>query len=241
MICKTCRGKIDDLSLYCPGCGEPSDNHKNQFILKDVLKQTDYIQPTPRIYFQVIGVAFAIVAVIFIFHFLPYWVKQPLSDWIYYVSLNLCLILLAPLLLLPFRPKDCTRNVLDIYGDLILFIFCLCLYFFAFKVICQGDPILNLVRFIMVLWGLAIAFPIPHLIFTSEDNTLLTIKKAYIAGKYLRWKQFYLCLYLGIRVALSIFTLFILLPSSLYYTAQVMSRWHRQQSKYNLYTQPLDY
>jgi len=266
MVCKTCRGKIDDLSLYCTNCGEPSENHKKQFVIKDMLKKTDSTTPTAQLQLQIIGVVFAIIAIVFVINFKPMWISiAETAHWLKYIALNISMILLIPCIILPFRSKENGQAEspplrspnphdngraespplqslpLRIYLNLVHFTFYMCLYFFVLKVVCQGDPILNLVRFIMVLWGLAIAFPVPYLLLHTDDRVETVIKKAYIAGKYLRWKQFYLCVYLGIYNALTVFTLFVKLPQTLSYTWEVMARWYRQQNKFNLYDQKSDY
>jgi len=259
MICKTCRGKIDDLSLYCTNCGEPSENHRKQFILKDILKQTENVKQTAQ---YVIGIALAIFAIIAVVNFKPSWIGiADTAIWLKYIIVNISMVLLIPCLMLPFRPIGYVKPLHTLYLRLVHFTLYMCLYFFVLKVVCQGDPILNLVRFIMILWGLAVVFPVPYLLMNSEkqqfttqektqqaaslrdtdDSVELIIKKAYIAGKYLRWKQFYLCVYLGVRIFITVFSLFILLPQTLQYTFEVLGRWFRQQNKLNLYTQKSDY
>jgi len=237
MICKTCRNRIDDLDLYCRVCGEPSENHRNQFIIKDILK-ADTGQQTipPPFYLFSIPATVALLTIIYIFNFSVI----TTSYWANYILLNICSTLIIPLIMLPFGIVI-NQELFKQYLRLLEFTFYMGLYFFALKVICQGDPILNLVRFIMVLWGVAVAFPVPTLIFSTTHSVLKIIGRAYIAGKYLRWKQFYLSLYCATCIFLSLLTLLIMLPKSLYFTARAMQKWHCQQQKYNLYDQPANY
>jgi len=239
MICKTCRNRFGDQELYCKACGEPSENHRNQFVIKDILK-AEHEKPTiPSLfYYCSIPAAVALLAVIYIFTF------DVVSSfyWVNYISLNIASTLIIPLIMLPFGSIFVSGATFkNQYFRLLLFTLCVVLHCFILKIVCIGDPILNLVRFIMVLWGIAVVFPVPMLIFTTTDSVPKIIARAYIAGKYLRWKQFYLSLYCAVCIFLTIFTLLVMLPNALYYTANVMQRWHRQQQKLNLYDQPLNY
>jgi hypothetical protein len=112
------------------------------------------------------------------------------------------------------------------YPKFLFFILLIVLYFAFLKLICQGDPILNLVRLVLILWGLAIAFPVPMLIINREESVFQSVKKGYIAGKYLRWHQINL-------IALSLFNL----P----YLNDIFNVWYKKQEEFKLYERDNDY
>ena len=134
------------------------------------------------------------------------------------------------------------------YPQLLLFTFIMAIYFAFLKLICQGDPILNIVRFILVLWGLAIAFPIPFLIFFygnnqegNAGNIITLFKKGYYAGKYLRWQQFALIFFCGILNIISVFLILIPLPETMNFMGNVMYIWYHKQEEFLLYDKEKDY
>jgi hypothetical protein len=233
MICKSCKCKVDDIDIYCKACGKPTENGKKQFkvghILKDATKDTRPIMNGNIFAFIVI-----VILVLFGSVYLLNFHIQIQSEWIKYLVLNALLVVVLPLLILPLAnvatADDSEKIHYRYYTRLLVLIGCMAIYFGILKIVCQGDPILNLVRLVLVLWGLAIVFPVPFLIFTSEEPVFKLIRKAYIAGKYLRWHQFYLCMICGVRYLISY-----------RYVGKVMFCWYQKQEKFRLYDRMSDY
>ncbi|MBN1949459.1 MAG: hypothetical protein JW784_06915, partial [Candidatus Cloacimonetes bacterium] len=118
-----------------------------------------------------------------------------------------------PLLIIPFSlPGPFSGNPMTIrsyfrhlgyYPNYLFFIFLSILYFFVLKVVCTGyllnlatDPILNLVRLILIIYWLVIISPTPLLMARKKINAVQAIIICYKAGDQTRWQQFYLLLLL---------------------------------------------
>ena len=239
--CKNCKAKLADIDIYCLMCGRPTEEYKKQFKLSEILKSAKSktaLEPHVNIIYY-ITIAFVFFSVIYLFVF----DLINISYWIDYINLNIIMIFLCPLLILPLA------NILDnerkiqfkYYPKLVIFTFFMALYFFVLKIVCQGDPILNIVRFVMVLWGVSIVFPVPFLIFTKSDSVIKLILKGYIAGKYLRWHQLSLSLILGIKLLFSAVLLFIPFSTTMVYASNVMLIWYQKQEKFELYDKDKNY
>ena len=246
MICDNCKKKVDSIDLYCLSCGIPTVNYKQHFNVKSILKKTsENVKNQETNYtFYYIGITIFLLAVLYLTHF------NIVSENLFYnyAILNVSMIVFVPLYFLPLATisdsKKNTKRLRDsfnLYPKFALFVFVFILYLWVLKIICQGDPILNIVRFIMVLWGMAVVFPVPFLIINDEKNIFLLIYKAYIAGKYLRWQQFALCLFLGIINFLSVLLVLVPLPSALNYTNSVMYLWYKKQEEFQLYEKDKNY
>jgi len=69
------------------------------------------------------------------------------------------------------------------------------------KIICTGyllniaiDPVLHIVRLVMVLYWIAIVVPAPVLMVRKSLNPIKAIIVSYKAGKETRWQQFFLAI-----------------------------------------------
>ncbi|MCL2065043.1 MAG: hypothetical protein FWG98_11850 [Candidatus Cloacimonetes bacterium] len=278
MICNNCKKKLSPIDLYCINCGVPSEGYRQQFNIKTIIKESiensKNQQSSNNFYY--IGVTIVLLLIIYLTHF------QVISSmfWFNYLFINISMIFLSPLLLMPLasiytpvaplplkkdESKSKTANLTEhkklsdtkrYYPQLVLFVLILVLYFAVLKLICQGDPILNIVRFILVLWGLSIAFPVPFLIFSINNqkeenkekisqqnckNIFYLYKRGYYAGKYLRWHQLTLCLVCGILNLLSILLILVPLPATINFTGNVMYIWHKKQEQFSLYNKDKDY
>ena len=253
MLCKKCKKKTEPMDLYCLECGTPTESYKEHFNVRSLLKKSSEETNTykPNFHFFYIIVMLVILLFIGLAHFQVFSEKALFN----YIYLNVSMILVIPFLLLPFGTISEYRNepaklsdTFKFYPKLMLLILCLSIYFAVLKIICQGDPILNLVRLILVLWGLAIVFPVVFLIFNRNSEPQMDtltifrlIKKAYIAGKYLRWHQFSLCLILGVINLISVVLIFVPLPAAMNFTGNTMYLWFKKQEEFGLYDKHKDY
>ena len=237
MLCKSCKQPIDNLEVYCTSCGLPTKNFKEQFSVGAILRAGKEIADKDIHYpiGQPIGVMLFLLIVVYVFNF----DVLPMTSLMNYVLLNISLILVTPLLLLNTKPFS--SNQPRQYLRLALLTALLVLYFFVLKLVCQGDPILNLVRLVLVLWGLAIAFPVFYLLSVRAGNVFSLIERGYVAGKYLRWQQFSLVFVLGLFNLLSVCLLLVPFPRSLHFTSCVMGVWYQRQENFGLYDKPRDY
>jgi len=251
MICKSCRSKTDDNDVYCLSCGIPLDKYKQQFNLKKIIKQTNDSAKSQKhtyfIYNIVLGILLTTSIIITKLSILT-------DNYVMnYIIQNILIILLVPFFMLQLVNIDNKHNVLlrnevlKYYPRFFLFSFYTAIYFFFLKFLCEGffislpDPILNLVRLVLVLWGLAIILPVPMLLIKRNESVLSLIHKAFIAGKYLRWHQFSILMMLGTMSIVSCMMLFLFLPTNMRFNIHLLSIWYKKQEEYKLYDRNKDY
>ena len=246
MVCKSCKKNITEIDIYCLSCGTPTENYKQHFSIKKTLQAAKAAAKADNVnlIFYYIPIALVLIVLVCITGY------NVLSEsyWLNYALLNISAIFIVPLLILPLslvtKEKDDTPRLsqaLKYYPKLLVFVALIALYFFALRTICQGDPILNLVRLVLVLWGIAIAFPVPFLIFTRDEAVFKSIKRGYIAGKYLRWHQFGMSLVLGSLLLVSIPLALVPLPTVMNFTGHLMYIWHKKQDEFQLYDKQKGY
>jgi len=234
MICKNCAGVMEQIDTYCAHCGTPNPLFQESFCVLDVLKEAQKESrqaPNYFGYFFCVGVMCLLA--IFILTNISFG-----SEALHYCVLNVLYCLLIPLFIIPLSTLSQQQSLITAfryYPKLVGVVFFFCLYLLFLKLICRGDPILNIVRFILILWGLAIIFPIPFLVFHDPDSVVKIIIKAYRAGKYLRWHQFFLGLVLALLNCGGAILLLIYFPKSMMYTGRVMSLWYQKQHEYRLF------
>ena len=251
MICKSCKKKVEDIDIYCLSCGLPLDRYRQQFCLKKAVKQAnDSAKNQSNTFFPfnvILGIV--LVTVICLTTFM-----SGANKAVSYLIQNILIIFIAPIFMLQLAavPEDKKTEIKlsqtkKQYPRLLFFTFLVALYFFFLKFICEGffislaDPILNLVRFVLILWGLAIVFPVPMLIIKKEESVIKLIQRGYIAGKYLRWHQFSLCVMLGILSIISCIFLFLFLPTNMRFNSHLLSIWYKKQEEFKLYDRKSDY
>jgi hypothetical protein len=244
MNCQSCKKKVSTIDIYCLSCGVPTEGYKAHFKIKDVLQTAKHLSKS-----NVKSLLFSNIAFSLILFLALYFINNNfISDnvWIKYVLINVLVITVVPFLFLPFGqilPPDVRSKMSEwqCYTKFVQLSFCVALYFFILKVVCQGDPILNLVRLVMVCWGIAIVFPVPYIIFTRDEPLWSSIKRAYIAGKYLRWHQFLLSIIIAGLYLLSVCLLLIPMPTTMRYANHVMYVWYTKQEEFQLYEKHKDY
>lgn len=252
MNCKSCKNKLDKLEIYCSKCGTPTETFKSLFKLKDILSSAYTTTKSSKNY------SASICIFIFLFSILPIIVITFLSNlnltltyWQNYLLSNLIYIAFIPISLVfltlnhndsetKYSFKNYLKNF-SFYPRFLFLIFLSSTYFFILKIICQGDPILNLVRLVLVLWGLAIALPIPLLIVNNNESVIKLAYKAYLAGKYTRWQQFSLVIILSIINFIAIIPLGFGLIYSLPFTANTLKELNQRHNNFNLYDKNKDY
>jgi hypothetical protein len=255
--------KVEATDIYCYSCGVPTEAFKKHFRLRGVLgKARESIKlETDRflIYNLLIGLVLLVVIFIAENNVLTH------SHWLNYGIINVSAILAVPLLMIPFVSIKTEDKKLDFrpYLKLVLFTGVVALSFFLLKVICQGDAILNIVRLVLVLWGIACFFPSVFLILKSDESVFRSIRKAYIAGKYLRWHQFSLCVIISAYMLVMIIILLIIgtqldlerhilstpvlflvlvpFPYTMRLISHVMMGWHEKLEEFKLFGKDKDY
>ena len=236
--CSKCDTRLDGEQLYCYECGEPSRVLKEEFSAFNNIKETwsDFKKrkgeyyPFALFYFFVLLVPFALI------------INYTRGNyWLHNVSL----LLFLPLLFVPFsvsvwQEKERLTigrylSSLKIYFRYFVFILINIVYFALLKLITTSvDPILNLVRLIMVLYWIAIVTPYAPMISFHDASALKGLLLLYRGGKETRWQQFYTALFLVIINALGLLFAGVGLLVTIPFSIAVIERYYRQMEKYSL-------
>ena len=202
LTCSRCDTKLDGNQIYCHECGEPTS------VLKHDLSAKQIIQNTWNSYMSNKGQNYSFAIFYFFVLLVPLAIIVYHTHTNYYLH-NLILLLFLPLLLIPMAIKSNKgQDALTIpayfanlksYPVMFLFVLLNIVYFFLLKAVTTSvDPILNLVRLIMVLYWIAIVFPLPHLMLRKKVNFLNGWRSVYKKGKETRWQHFFVYLFLAI-------------------------------------------
>ena len=116
------------------------------------------------------------------------------------------------------------------------------IYFALLKIICTGyslniavDPILHIVRLIMVLYWIAIIVPTPILMIRKKMNPISAIILSIKAGKETRWQQFFIAVFIFILniVGTALVGLGLLVTIPLSYV--LLERYYLQMDEFELF------
>lgn len=239
LICARCESKLDSDQIYCLECGEPTSIFKNNLsALKTIRRVWDEYKESKDKHF-----AFAIFY--FFALLLPLGIIIIYTRTDYYLH-NLILLFFLPLLFIPFSIRiDKGKNKLTIgryfanlkhYPRYLSFVFLNIVYFFLLKVITTSvDPILNLVRFIMVLYWISIVVPLPCFIADKKENIIKAWLSVYKGGKETRWQQFYIYIVLGILNMIGAFLLGVGLLITIPFSIAAIEEYYHEMDRNKLF------
>ncbi len=202
MRCKHCNAQIKNSDLYCPKCRKKTQSIKENFLIWNALKDTFLEERENENYNFKFNLFFAGVIFIFLtllgFHYFSFSYS---NDWIRYFAENAIFLVLVPILLLPFGiqniimeigyGKELNAYIFKIFPKYILFVLINIAIFALIKFLCIGDPVLRLVRVILVLWWLAVLLPMPVMINKYNLNLYKLFKLSLRAFEDLRWQMFF--------------------------------------------------
>ncbi|HPY96212.1 MAG TPA: zinc ribbon domain-containing protein [Candidatus Cloacimonadota bacterium] len=211
MNCKKCKGKIPANSIFCNHCGTATSFVKENLSASKTIREvfsTYSKHNSKHISFSLITFIFSVVPLILGLYLLHrYFVN--IRPFFYY-ALNLLVIsLFMPFWLIALAKEDDFFSksshiseyfaLLRHYPTQLALCIISSLYLLLLKLICQGDPILNLVHFILIIYGLAIVLHVPSMMFENPICPIKVIKKAYTFGKHtIRWQNVYLSIFIVI-------------------------------------------
>lgn len=203
-ITALCGHELEETAIFCPVCGEPTAALKTGLSAYQNLKES--WNTFMAVKGKFLGFAVFMILVPLLINIAGFLLVKDS-----YLQTNLFLLFSLPLLLIPFSlPGPYSGNPMSIksylrhlayYPNYLFFIFLSILYFFVLKVVCTGfllnlatDPILNLVRLILIIYWLVIISPAPLLMARKKINPVQAVITCYQAGDQTRWQQFYLLL-----------------------------------------------
>jgi len=207
-IARTCNEKLEEHQIFCHKCGEPTEALAGPLSAKVNLKQVWNEFKTTKARFYPFSI-FIILTAFLLIGLAVYFTRGN------YFQTNLALLFIVPFALIPlsfeenFISNHFTINMffgkLKYYPVFFLFTLINIIYFALMKIICTGyslniavDPILHIVRLIMVLYWIAIIVPTPILMIRKKINPVSAIILSIKAGKETRWQQFYIAFFVFI-------------------------------------------
>jgi len=236
-----CNAELHPHQIYCHVCGEPTDALKtglsaaNNF--KDIWK---YYKSN---YSNTLGLGLFLTLLIFIpLAFVVFYF------WNNYWLTNLILLFIIPLAFIPFGQgenltiKGFLKSLFKYYPSFWLFTLIAELYFFILKVICTGyllnimvDPVLHIVRLIMILYGITCVIPVPLLITEKKLNPFKAIILSIKAGRETRWQQFYVALQVAFINVIGAACLFAGLLFTLPLSYRIIRSYYLKMLEYELF------
>ena len=249
MKCQTCKSSMSNYEFFCPKCGTQTPLLAEKLSARLALREAWAEFRGVRAHFYGFAVFYVLLVLVPVFA-AGFWLPmlemtgKPFADYLLH---NAIMLVLVPLALLPLGQPErllsgrfgiadyfaSFRQYLPMFG----FVLLMELYFFALKYVCDGlpanDPILHLVRLVLVLYGLAIVLPVPVLMARHHVCTRKAIYIAYKAGRHTRWQQFFLLVICSFWILLSAVPvglgLLVSIPFTLYVLASYVRRMHEQR------------
>ncbi len=242
MKCKNCSSSLEQNAIFCPSCGWQTEFIRENLSAKLVLKGAwqDYKGVRGKNY------PFAIFFVLLIM--VPVGLAAFFTRDNYWIN-NLAMLLLAPLAMVPLTFEGSQYSVkqyftqLKNYPKLLGISFFTVLFFFVINVICTGnplfyyatDPILHPVRFVLVLYWLAIIVPSFYILTELKLPPCKSIYWAYKWGRETRWQQFFLIVVLAFLNVIAVIPVGLGLLVSVPFTAFAVRRFSRQLHQHGIF------
>lgn len=220
MRCKHCNVQIDTKDLYCPKCRKKTQSIKENFTAWSIYKESFAEVKGKNSFSFSFNLAFAIITFLFLAALAThnFFINYP-NDIIRYVVENLIFLFFVPILLVPFGiqneimemgyNKDLRRYIFRLLPKYSRFVLANIFMFALFKFLCIGDPVLRLVRVILVLWWLAVLTPIPVLLTKYKKNIYKLTRLSIKGFEDLRWQMFTFVILIFISNVIMIIPLFL--------------------------------
>ena len=209
---KNCTAKLDEHAIFCSECGEPTDALSGPLSAKKNYQEAwkEFKQIKTKFYpFSIFMIFTAFLLILLSVLFSRSLAESFNID--HYLFVNLVLLILVPFVLVPFsfEPGFLKEHFtisgyfkeLKNYPKFFMLTLVYILYFALLKVLCTGfqlgiatDPILHLVRLVLVLYWITIMLPSPILIIRKKVNAFKAVVLCYKASAETRWQQFFLVL-----------------------------------------------
>jgi len=208
MRCQNCNEKTAPHDLWCVKCGKRTD------ILGSELSAVKSLANTWKNYKQVkgnnlpVGIIAALSGVLplFLLLWLMNYTLPAMPLWQFITLHILVWTIFVPVLLVPFKSVCKSDDVkIDLksfissfksYGQYFLFSFISVVFYVGIFFVCQGDPILNLVWFVLVLYWIAIVLPVPVLMQRYSLGAGKAILMTYKHAGDVRWNIFLMAIIL---------------------------------------------
>jgi len=248
-----CGAELDEHAIFCDVCGKSTNALSTGLSAKENFKSVwnEFKELKEKYYsFSIFITLTAFLSIILGIIF-----RLKLAEAVHlspYFFTNLMLLFLVPFTLIPFAmKKDFLVNHFTIksyienlkyYPHFFLLVLMNILYFALLKILCTGyqlkiivDPILHLVRFVLVFYWIAIMFPLPLVMFRKKVNPIKSAIMCYKASAETRWQQFFIIIQI-VLINIFGFGLFgVGLIISIPLTYILIERYYHQLDEYELF------
>ncbi len=202
MRCPHCNEKTAIHDLWCVKCGRHTEIVSNDLSATKSLNITWNKYKTVKGRNLPVGILAALTGIIpmIILIWLQNYATIDLPKWQLIVLSNIVWLFFLPVLLAPFQAvckKD--NNEIDVkdffasfksYFKYLLLSLASVVFYLLIFFICKGDPILNLVWLVLVIYWIAIVIPVPVLMERYNLSSLKAIVLAYKQAGDVRWNIF---------------------------------------------------
>ena len=244
---KKCGNELSEHTIFCDVCGKPTNALSTGLSAKKgrIESWEEFKKVRAKSY------PFGIFMVLVFLPIFAAFLKFGNSN--YFIS-NLILLFVVPFLLIPFgfeqgfasRPFTIGEYFKNLkhYPKMWFLVLLNIIFFFVLKVLCTGfllgvatDPILHIVRFILVLHWITIMLPAPLVAIRKKINPIKALILCYKASTETRWQQFYIVLviFFGnlLALMLAVFGMLATVP----YAYVLTERYYEQMDEYVLFNE----
>jgi hypothetical protein len=215
MRCQHCNEKLAPHDLWCIKCGKRTEALSKELSAVKSLKETWKKYKPVKGHNLPVGIIATLTGIIplavliWILNFalpdMPVWQLTTMNAviWTFFI----------PVLLVPFKvicsiddEKVSTLGFFTSfksYPNYFFLTFLSVLFYVIIFFLCKGDPILNLVWLVLVLYWIAIVMPVPVLMMSYSINAWKAVKMSYKHGGDVRWNIFLMVLILAIINAIA--------------------------------------
>lgn len=252
-IKKRCNNELKKQAIFCEICGEPTAALSTDLSAKQVFDKV--WKKFRKIKSQYYPFAIFILFTSFLAIIISVLFRNTLAESLNtstYVFMNLILLLLVPFTLIPFGMKENFFEhpftikkyfkTLNLYPKYFLLTLLNIIYFFLLKIICTGfmlgvivDPILHLVRFVLVLYWITIMFPMLLLVYRKKVNPVKAAIMCYKASAETRWQQSLIMFQVLIVNLIGLVFLGVGLIVSLPFSYVLIERYYQKLDDYELF------
>jgi hypothetical protein len=246
MRCKHCNNNVLPTQIWCESCGHQTELLKKELSVRALIKEVwDGYKANINHNFAIgFILAYLVFLPILVIVFMHSEVTLTGKSFVDYLIYNLLFILVTPFAFIPFFTFEKKEDgkvaikdylaVLKHYPSMLLFAFANFLFYFIVKYVCIGDPILNLVRVVLVLYWPAIVLPVPFLVSKTGQNPFKVIHQCYKKLGDIRWKFFFIWTALLLINFLGLIPAGLGLLVTLPFTYTIISAYMRKILQYNL-------
>ena len=252
-IKRKCNHVLADETIFCDKCGFPTNALKSGLNAKQNLNQVRQEFQEVRSNYYSFNLFFLLA--IFLPLGLAIFFRESMADFLglnKYLFINISMLILVPFTMIPFAfEPNFTKQVFKIknyfqalkhYPKFFLFTLISLLFFLLLKILCTGyligvtvDPILHPVRFILVLYWIAIMLPVPLVMMRKEVNAFKAVKMCYVASAETRWQQFFTAFYVVSVNVLGALVLGLGLLRSISFSYLLIERYYQKLDEYKLF------